>query len=61
MNNDQEWRSHILKKLDKLEDNQSELLVIATTLKVKISLFASGFGAVAGLAASFIMKKLGLE
>lgn len=61
MDNEQEWRAHILKKLDKLEDNQSELLVIATTLKVKIGAFASGLGAVAGILASFVMKKLGIE
>lgn len=58
MDHEKEWREHILKKLEKLEDKQEQLLIIATTLKVKIGLIASVWGFLSGVVSNYISSKM---
>lgn len=57
-NNEKEWRDHILKKLEKLEDKQEQLLLIATTLKIKVGLLSSISGFLSGVLSHFFHGKL---
>ena len=58
MDNEKEWREHILKKLDKMEDKQEQLLILATTLKIKVGLLSSAFGFLSGILSNFFHGKL---
>jgi chaperonin cofactor prefoldin len=62
MNNDQEWRAEFRSKFDKLEakidtlnDNLAKVDKEMTTLKVKVTGFASLFGSIATMIINKIM------
>lgn len=54
VSNDKEWRELILTKIDKIEDNQVNMLVTITTLKVKFGIIGSAFGFIGGAVVSVI-------
>lgn len=58
LENDKEWRRHILKKISSIEDDQQDMLVTMTTLKVRFGLISGVFGTIAGTIAGFIADKI---
>lgn len=46
LDNEKEWRSHILERLDRIEKKQDLISETATTLKVKVGLISTIFGAI---------------
>ena len=48
VSNDKEWRRYIIKKLDKIEDEQQKQAIKVNTLEVKASLFGIIFGFISG-------------
>jgi len=58
INNDREWRTHILTKLDKLEENQIQQGLFINTLKIKVALFGMAFGFLGSVGYTFLNKIL---
>jgi len=54
INNDREWRTHILTKLDKLEQNQIQQGLFINTLKVKVTIFGMVFGVIGSMGYALI-------
>lgn len=48
VSNDKEWRRYIIKKLDKIEDDQHKTAIKVNTLEVKASFFGIIFGFISG-------------
>jgi hypothetical protein len=46
---EQEWRRKLWEKVETIEINQRDLLVTATTLKVKYGMMAGFFGSLGGI------------
>lgn len=44
--NEREWRKHIYNRLEAIENKQDKLSDTATTLKVKVGLISTIFGAI---------------
>lgn len=57
--NEEKWREFLIRKIEKIEKDQSDMVVTVTTLKIKIGLISGGFGALTGLIAGLVTKKLG--
>jgi hypothetical protein len=55
VNNESEWRRYILQELSDLRKGQTDLLVTATTLKVKFGIIGSVFGAISGVVGSLVV------
>lgn len=53
MNNEQEWRQHILRLLTETNDEVKEIKKEMTTLKIKVA----GFSAFVGSFAAYFMNK----
>jgi hypothetical protein len=58
INNEAEWRRHILLDLTAMKNNQTDLLVTVTTLKVKFGMIGAVFGSVAGTVAALVVDIL---
>lgn len=52
MNNDQEWRVHLLSEIKELRREVHEIKTEMTSLKVKVALFSSFIGSVATVIAN---------
>lgn len=57
--NEAKWREFMIRKIEQIEKHQNAMDVTMTTMKIKIGFISGIFGTVAGLAASFMAKKLG--
>lgn len=57
--NETKWREYMIRKIEKIEKDQNDMVVTMTTLKIKIGLISGGFGALTGLVSTLIAKKLG--
>lgn len=60
VNNEIEWRKQLWKKVERVEDDfrsfESKMLIITTTLKVKIGLFGTVFGFIGGALTTIIAE-----
>jgi hypothetical protein len=56
--NEMEWRRHLLKKMEGIEKEQRGMLLTLTTLKLKIGAISSVFGLIGGLVMNYFHKKL---
>lgn len=59
LENEAEWRRYIVNKLDTIEREQKNLLVVTTTLKVKIGIASTLFGAVGAAAWNLLSSFVG--
>lgn len=59
LDNDREWRSYMIDRMDKTDENQvnfeKKMLVITTTLKVKLAMSGAFFGFIGGGLISLIV------
>lgn len=65
VNNDREWRKHIFRTMEKIEkkqdlfdEKQTEMALEMNTLKVKVAIFSSSFGALFGGLFAWLMGKV---
>lgn len=57
--NEAKWREFMIRKIEKIEKDQTDMVVTMTTLKLKIGFISGIFGAVAGFVGTLLTKKLG--
>jgi hypothetical protein len=58
IDNDREWRKYILKKMEKIEEDQQSMLVTMTTLKLKYGVIATIFGGLSSAAVTYAMSRM---
>jgi hypothetical protein len=52
--NDREWRQLLLSEIKSLRQEQKDILVALTTVKIKIGLLSSFFGSISGVVTAII-------